>query len=355
MPGEASLGERPRGGHDRGVSRRQFVNDPDDFVSEALEGYVLAHSSLHLNADPAYVIRSHRGDPKVALVSGGGSGHEPLHSGFVGVGMLDAAVPGAVFASPTAYQVTAATKAADLGQGVLQIVKNYTGDVLNFQIAGEISAEDGTRVERVLVDDDVATGSTGDEPDDAEGPGRRGTGATVVVEKLCGAAAERGAPLDVVAALGRRVVTRSATMAVALSGAAAPGSSVPSFDLDDDEVELGVGIHGERAAQRAPFASARELVTQLVEPVAATLELRRGDGVIAFVNGMGATHPLELAVCFREVHAALTARGVEVVRSLVGSYLTSLDMAGVSVTLTRTDDQVLRLWDAPVRTPALRW
>ena len=331
------------------MSRRQFLNDPDEFVTEALEGLVLAHPSLELRTDPTFVIRAHRGAPKVALVSGGGSGHEPLHTGFVGHGMLDAAVPGAVFASPTAFQVTAATRAADLGQGVLQIVKNYTGDVLNFQIAGEISAEEGTRVERVLVDDDLAS----DNGDD--GPGRRGTGATLVVEKVCGAAAERGAPLMEIAVLGRRVVTRSRSMAVALTGAAAPGSAVPSFELADDEVELGVGIHGERAAQRAPFTTARELVRQLVDPLVTELELRRGDGVLVFVNGMGATHPLELSVCFREVHAALAEKGVEVVRSLVGSYVTSLDMAGVSLTLTRTDDQVLRLWDAPVRTPALTW
>lgn len=331
------------------MSRRQFLNDPDEFVTEALEGLVLAHPSLELRTDPTFVIRAHRGAPKVALVSGGGSGHEPLHTGFVGHGMLDAAVPGAVFASPTAFQVTAATRAADLGQGVLQIVKNYTGDVLNFQIAGEISAEEGTRVERVLVDDDLAS----DNGDD--GPGRRGTGATLVVEKVCGAAAERGAPLMEIAVLGRRVVTRSRSMAVALTGAAAPGSAVPSFELADDEVELGVGIHGERAALRAPFTTARELVRQLVDPLVTELELRRGDGVLVFVNGMGATHPLELSVCFREVHAALAEKGVDVVRSLVGSYVTSLDMAGVSLTLTRTDDQVLRLWDAPVRTPALTW
>lgn len=335
------------------MSRRQFVNDPDEFVTEALQGLVLAHPSLALHADPAYVVRADRGRPKVALVSGGGSGHEPLHSGFVGTGMLDVAVPGEVFASPTAFQVTAATRAADLGHGVLQVVKNYTGDVLNFQIAGEINAEEGTRVETVLVDDDHATDPSLTGLDD--GPGRRGTGATLVVEKVCGAAAETGADLAQLAALGRRTVALSRTMAVALSGAAHPGSTRPSFDLADDEVELGVGIHGERAAHRAPFAPARELVGALVAPLVEALELRRGDRVLALVNGMGATHPLELSVCFREVHAALTGLGVEIGRSLVGTYLTSLDMAGVSLTLTRLDDELLRLWDAPVRTPALTW
>ena len=336
--------------HDRVVARRQFVNDPDEFVREALEGLVLAHPSLELHTDPTYVVRAVRGAPKVALVSGGGSGHEPLHTGFVGTGMLDAAVPGAVFASPTALQVTAATKAADLGRGVLQIVKNYTGDVLNFQIAGEISAEEGTRVERVLVDDDLAT-DTGD----GDGPGRRGTGATLVVEKVCGAAAEAGATLEELAMLGRHTVMRSRSMAVALSGATHPGSAVPSFELPDDEVELGVGIHGERAATRAPFGTAHELMRRLVDPLVADLGLRRGDGVLVFVNGMGSTHPLELSVCFREVHRALGELGVEVTRSLVGTYLTSLDMAGVSVTLTRADDGLRRWWDAPVCTPAMVW
>lgn len=336
------------------MTRRQFVNDPDDVVDEALEGLVLAHPSLALHRDPTFVTRAERGPAKVALLSGGGSGHEPLHTGYVGPGMLDAAVPGAVFASPTAFQVTAATRAADLGRGVLQVVKNYTGDVLNFQIAREITAEDdGTDVEVVLVDDDLAT-DTGDDGDPG-GPGRRGTGATLVVEKVCGAAAEAGADLAAVAALGRGVVSRSRTMAVALSGAAHPGESRPSFDLADDEVELGVGIHGERGTARRAFAPARELVRALVDPLAADLDLGRGDGVLAFVNGMGATHPLELSLCFREVHAALAERGVAVVRSLVGTYLTSLDMAGVSVTLVRTDDELVRLWDAPVRTPALTW
>jgi phosphoenolpyruvate---glycerone phosphotransferase subunit DhaK len=336
--------------HDRAVARRQFLNDPDEFVRQALEGLVLAHPSLELHTDPTYVLRADRGAPKVALVSGCGSGHEPLHSGFVGTGMLDAAVPGVVFASPTAWQVAVATKAADLGHGVLQIVKNYTGDVLNFQIAGQISAEESTRVERVLVDDDLAT-DTGN----ADGPGRRGTGATLVVEKVCGAAAEAGAMLDELALLGRHTVAWSRSMAIALSGATYPGSVVPSFELPDDEVELGVGIHGERAATRAPFGTARELMRQLVDPLVADLKLRRGDGVLVVVNGMGATHPLELSLCFREVHQMLGEFGVEVTRSLVGTYLTSLDMAGVSLTLTRVDDELLRLWDAPVRTPALAW
>jgi dihydroxyacetone kinase-like protein len=332
------------------VARRQFLNDPDEFVHEALEGLVLAYPSLELHIDPAYVVRADRGVPKVALVSGGGSGHEPLHSGFVGTGMLDAAVPGAVFASPTAWQVAVATKAVDFGHGVLQIVKNYTGDVLNFQIAGEISAEEGIRVERVLVDDDLAT-DTGEE----DGLGRRGTGATLVVEKVCGAAAEAGVVLDELALLGRRTVARSRSMAVALSGATRPGSVVSSFELPEDEVELGVGIHGERAATRARFGTAGELMRQLVDPLVAELELRRGDGVLVFVNGLGATHPLELLVCFREVHRALGELGIGVTRSLVGTYLTCLDMVGVSVTVTCVDDELLRWWDAPVRTPALVW
>jgi phosphoenolpyruvate---glycerone phosphotransferase subunit DhaK len=335
---------------DQSVARRQFLNDPDDFVHEALQGLVLAHPSLELHTDPTYLLRAARGAPKVALVSGGGSGHEPLHSGFVGTGMLDAAVPGAVFASPTAWQVAAATKAADLGHGVLAIVKNYTGDVLNFQIAGELSAEEGTRVQRVLVDDDLATDTGGQ-----EGPGRRGTGATLIVEKVCGAAAEAGATLDELTMLGRHTVLRSRSLAVALSGATQPGSAIPSFELPENEVELGVGIHGERAATRAPFRTAGELMRQLVDPLVANLGLRRGESVLVLVNGLGATHPLELSVCFREVHQALGERGITVARSLVGTYLSALDMAGVSLTFTRADDELLRLWDAPVRTPALAW
>lgn len=333
------------------MARRQFVNDPQDFVSEALEGFELAHARL-VRYDRAARIVVRAGEasaPKVGLVSGGGSGHEPLHAGFVGEGMLDAAVPGAIFSSPTAAQVHAATVAADRGQGVLQIIKNYTGDVMNFSIAAELAADDGVTVKHVIVDDDLATDGQED------GPGRRGTAAVVAVEKICGAAAERGASLDELVALAERVNGTARTMALALEPLTHPGADRTSFDLPDGEVELGIGIHGERGIARIPFAPARELVAALATPVADALSLASGDRVIVIVNGLGSTHPLELSVVHRELVALLQERGVSVERALVGAYVTALDMGGVSITLLRADDELLELWDAPVTTAALRW
>ncbi len=332
----------------------QFVNDPREHVAEGLAGLERAWPQLvRWNREPSFVARaesSRAQAPKVALVAGGGSGHEPLHTGFVGEGMLDAAVPGAIFSSPTAGQLEAATRAADRGRGVVHIIKNYTGDVLNFSIAAELVADAGIEVETVLVDDDLAT-----ERADGDGPGRRGTAAVVAVEKLCGAAAERGWALADVAALGRRVAASSRTMALALRPCTHPGASRPSFDLEPGEIELGVGIHGERGIGRRPVASAAELAPLLVDPVADALELGDGDRVILIVNGLGSTHPLELSVMFGEAADRLAARGVEVARSLVGSYVTALDMGGCSITAVRADDELLELWDAPVRTPGLTW
>jgi dihydroxyacetone kinase-like protein len=330
--------------------RRQFVNDPQNHVREALAGFERANAHLiRWNRDPSFVARASPAQaPKVGLVAGGGSGHEPLHTGFVGVGMLDAAVPGAIFSSPTAAQVEAATRAVDTGSGVLHIVKNYTGDKLNFSIAAEIVGDDGIAVERVLVDDDLASDS-----DDPDSPGRRGTAAVVAVEKICGAAAERGAPLGELAELGRRVAGESRTMALALAACAHPGESRPSFELADDEVELGVGIHGERGIERVPFTNADELTGLLLAPVADALALAAGEQVLAIVNGLGATHALELSVVFGEVARLLDEREVTIARALVGPYVTALDMAGCSVTLVRADAELLELWDAPVRTPGL--
>ncbi|MGO2821559.1 MAG: dihydroxyacetone kinase subunit DhaK [Brachybacterium tyrofermentans] len=330
--------------------RRSILNDPDDLIPEALEGLALTHpGQLELNAEHRYLSRKEPARDKVGLVSGGGAGHEPLHAGFVGTGMLDVAVAGAVFASPTALQVLAATKAADAGRGVVQIVKNYTGDVLNFRIAGEISGDDAIDTEIVLVDDDVATDSGDD------GPGRRGTAATVIVEKVCGAAAEEGASLAEVAAIGRRAAASARTMSLALAAGTHPGDDSPQFDLEDDEIELGVGIHGERAAKRAPFTDANGLTDLLLEPLLAELDLHRGDEVLAIVNGLGSTYPLELQLVARALHHRLGEADIEISRSLVGSYVTSLDMHGVSITLMPLDDELRRLWDAPVRTPALTW
>ncbi|MDN5687207.1 MAG: dihydroxyacetone kinase subunit DhaK [Brachybacterium sp.] len=330
--------------------RRSIVNDADDLIPEALEGLALTHPSmLTLDTEHRFLTRAEPARDKVGLVSGGGSGHEPMHAGFVGTGMLDVAVAGAVFASPTALQVLAATKAADAGRGVVQIVKNYTGDVLNFRIAGEISGDDAIDTEIVLVDDDVATDSGDD------GPGRRGTAATVIVEKVCGAAAEEGASLAEVAAIGRRAAASARTMSLALAAGTHPGDDRPQFDLGDDEVELGVGIHGERAAKRASFTDANGLTDLLLEPLLAELDLSRGDEVVAIVNGLGSTYPLELQLVARALHHRLGDAGVEISRWLVGSYVTSLDMHGVSITLMPLDDELRRLWDAPVRTPALTW
>jgi dihydroxyacetone kinase-like protein len=329
---------------------RHFVNDPRHLVDEALEGFERSHRDLvRWHRKPSYVVRAGADRPaKVALVSGGGSGHEPLHIGFVGVGMLDAAVPGAVFASPSALQVEAATREVlQGGRGVVHIVKNYTGDIINFAMAAEDLADDGVEIETVVVDDDLAT--------DRDGPGRRGTAAVVAVEKICGAAAERGDDLQTVAGIGRRVTAGSRSLAVALQAGTHPGEQVPSFDLAADEVEFGVGIHGERGIGRRPFAPAAELVRMIVEPLVAALQLRKGADTIVIVNGLGSTHPLELSAVFLDVARLLDDGGIGVARSLVGSYVTSLDMAGCSVTLVRADAELLELWDAPVRTPALSW
>ncbi len=333
------------------MTRRQLINDPDQTVVEALEGMELTYPDLvRFDPDNALVCRRTPARDKVGIVSGGGSGHEPLHAGFVGRGMLDVAVAGAVFASPTALQVQAGTLAADSGRGVVQIVKNYTGDVLNFTIAGELAGDDAVATEMVLVDDDLATDTS-----DPDGPGRRGTAATVTVEKVVGAAAELGASLGEVADIGRRVARTSRTMSLALSAGTHPGQSAPAFELADDEIELGVGIHGERGTGRVPFATADELSELLVAPLVSDLGLAPGSAVVAIVNGLGGTYPLELSIAARGVHKLLTARGVEVARMLTGSYVTSLDMHGISVTLTPVDADLLKLWDAPVRTPALTW
>jgi phosphoenolpyruvate---glycerone phosphotransferase subunit DhaK len=329
----------------------KLINDPADVVSEALRGMAAAHPELRVDHEHRIVFR---GDApvqgKVGLVSGGGSGHEPLHGGFVGPGMLDAACAGEVFTSPVPDQVVAATQGVDGGAGVLHIVKNYTGDVLNFEMAAEIVAADaGTRVESVVVDDDVAV------QDSLYTAGRRGVGLTVLLEKLVGAAADEGRPLDEVAALARRVNESGRSMGMALTSCTVPAVGHPTFDLPEGQMELGVGIHGEPGRSRVPVAPAREIAAMLVEPVLAELGDTSGDGVIAFVNGMGATPLLELYLVHGEVAALLDTAGVRIARSLVGNYITSLDMAGCSVTLLRADEELVRLWDAPVRTPGLRW
>jgi dihydroxyacetone kinase-like protein len=287
---------------------------------------------------------------KVGLVSGGGSGHEPLHGGFVGVGMLDAACPGEVFTSPTPDQLLEATRNVDGGAGVVHVVKNYTGDVMNFEMAAELAVDAaGLKVESVLTNDDVAV------EDSLYTAGRRGVGVTVLVEKLCGAAAESGRDLSAVAALGRKVNGWGRSMGMALSSCTVPAAGKPTFQLDDAQMEIGIGIHGEPGRHRESLGSAAEIAERLVDPIVQDLPFRSGDAVLAFVNGMGGTPLIELYVMFAELRRILDGHGITIVRSLVGPYITSLDMAGCSITLLKLDDELVRLWDAPVNTPALRW
>ncbi|MFD3328331.1 dihydroxyacetone kinase subunit DhaK [Streptomyces sp. NPDC058701] len=331
---------------------KMLINSADTVVADALRGMAAAHPELDVDVERRIIVRRDaREGGRVGLVSGGGSGHEPLHGGFVGYGMLSAACPGEVFTSPVPDQMVQAAKAVDAGQGVLFVVKNYTGDVLNFDMAAELAEEDGIRVERMLVDDDVAV------TDSLYTAGRRGTGATLFVEKIAGAAAEAGAPLDQVAAVARRVNGASRSFGVALSACSTPAKGSPTFDLPEGELELGVGIHGEPGRERRAMMSAREIAEFAVGAVLDDLaQVAPADGpVLALVNGMGATPLLELYGFHAEVAAVLAARGVPVARTLVGNYVTSLDMAGCSVTLCRADDELLRLWDAPVQTSALRW
>jgi phosphoenolpyruvate---glycerone phosphotransferase subunit DhaK len=330
---------------------KKLINAPEDVVTEALEGIEAAHPDLRVDRANKVIYRGDSPRPgKVGLVSGGGSGHEPLHGGFVGLGMLDAACAGEVFTSPVPDQMLAATKLVDGGAGVLHVVKNYTGDVMNFEMAAELAeAETGARVVSVVTDDDVAV------QDSTWTAGRRGVGATVLLEKIAGAAADQGRSLDDVAEVARTVNAHSRSMGLALTSCTLPAVGHPSFDLGDDEMELGVGIHGEPGRERIPLAPARDIAAMLLEPILADLPFRSGEGVVCFVNGLGGTPLIELYVMFNEVRKILAGHGVQIARSLVGSYITSLDMAGTSVTLLRVDDELLSLWDAPVRTPALRW
>jgi dihydroxyacetone kinase-like protein len=330
---------------------KKLINDPNDVVLEALRGIEAAHPDLRVDYENKVVYRGAAPTTgKVGIISGGGSGHEPLHGGFVGQGMLDAACAGDVFTSPVPGQILAATKLVDGGSGILHVVKNYTGDVMNFEMAAEMAAaETGARVVSVVTDDDVAV------QDSTWTAGRRGVGATVLLEKIAGAAAEQGRDLDEVARIARAVNANGRSMGLALTSCTVPAVGHPTFELGDDEMELGVGIHGEPGRQRLPLAPAREVASLLVEPVLSDLPFAKGDPVIAFVNGLGGTPLIELYLMFNEVQKILDHHGVPVARSLVGSYITSLDMAGVSVTLLRVDDELLSLWDAPVNTPALRW
>jgi dihydroxyacetone kinase-like protein len=328
---------------------KKLINAVDDFVRESLEGMERAHGDLiGVNYDPAVVYRSDAPKQgKVGVISGGGSGHEPMHGGFVGVGMLDAACPGAVFTSPTPDQMQWATEKVDGGKGVLHIVKNYSGDVMNFEMAAEL-AEVG-QVEAIVVNDDVAV------QDSLYTQGRRGVGATVLLEKIVGAKAEEGSDLKTVADLARDVNANARSMGLAITSCIVPAAGSPTFDLGEDEVEIGIGIHGEPGRERIKMAGADELTDRLARPVIEDLGLTQGDKALVFVNSMGGTPLAELYVVFRRVAQLLDAGGVEVTRNLIGPYITSLEMQGASVTILRLDDEKTRLWDAPVLTPGLRW
>jgi dihydroxyacetone kinase-like protein len=300
--------------------------------------------------DPAYVVRADAPvQGKVGVISGGGSGHEPMHGGFVGPGMLDAACPGEVFTSPTPDQMLEATKAVDGGAGVLHIVKNYTGDILNFEMAADLAKGEGIEVTSVVTNDDVAV------QDSLYTAGRRGVGVTVLLEKIVGAAAAEGKSLAEVTELANRVNSEGRSMGMALTSCVVPAAGEPTFQLGDDEMEIGIGIHGEPGRERMPIESADQITERLATAVVDDLPYREGDQVLAFVNGMGGTPLLELYIVYRALKKFLDGRGITIARNLVGPFITSLEMAGTSITLLRLDDELTRLWDAPVDTPGLRW
>ena len=329
---------------------KKLINASENVVDEALAGMLAAHPGYIRLEEPNIVVRKDAPrDGKVGVISGGGSGHEPMHGGFVGMGMLDAACPGAVFTSPVPDQMLAATKAVDGGAGVLHIVKNYTGDIMNFELAAEMARDEGLQVSAVVIADDVAV------KDSLYTAGRRGVGGTVLAEKIVGAAAEAGADLETVTALCQKVQDNVRSMGMALTSCTVPAAGNPTFEIADDEMEIGVGIHGEPGRSRTKLASADEITELLATPILDDLPFEQGDSVLAFVNGLGGTPLIELYIVFNKLRQLCAARGVTITRSLVGSYITSLDMAGCSITLLRLDDELTRYWDAPVNTPALRW
>lgn len=351
---------------------KKFINKVEDVVLESLKGMALAHPELEIKTQPHYIYNKNLGKGKVALISGGGSGHEPMHGGFVGKGMLAAACPGEVFTSPTPDQMYEAAKAVDTGAGVLFIVKNYTGDVLNFETAVEMASAEGIKTTNVLVDDDVAV------KDSLYTAGRRGVGGTVIIEKVVGAAAEEGYDLKACTDLANKVNQNTRSMGVALTSCTVPAAGKPTFEIGDDEIEMGVGIHGEPGQKRMKMQSADELTEYMFneilndkqyertlrewdseqnewkEVTLADAPLESGDEVIAFVNSLGGTPLSELYIIYNKLYELCEQKNIKIVRNLVGPYITSLDMQGVSITLTKTNDEILKFWDAPVNTPALK-
>ena len=352
---------------------KKLINAVPDVVKEQLEGMATAHPDLiKVHYEPDYVYRADAPVAgKVAIISGGGSGHEPMHGGFVGMGMLDAACPGAVFTSPTPDQMYEAAKAVNSGAGVLFLVKNYTGDVLNFEMAADMAYAEGIPVQNVLIDDDVAV------KDSLYTAGRRGVGTTVLVEKIVGAAAEAGYNLEQCADLARKANSYGRSMGMALTSCTVPAAGKPIFEIGDDEMEFGIGIHGEPGQKRMKVLPADEVTAMMANEIihdkaysrtVRELEdgqwvdkelvdepFKRGDKVIAFVNSMGGTPVAELYAVYRKLAEVCAAEGIEIVRNLIGPYITSLEMAGMSITLLKADDEILKFWDAPVKTPGLRW
>jgi len=330
---------------------KKLINSPETVVKDALAGMATAHADLiTVCNDPDYIVRADAPvTGKVGVISGGGSGHEPMHGGFVGKGMLDAACPGAIFTSPVPDQMLAATRAVDGGAGVLHIVKNYTGDVMNFEMAAELAAAEGIEVASVITNDDVAV------KDSLYTAGRRGVGVTVLLEKIVGAAAEAGANLAECRRIAEKVNGQGRSMGMALTSCTVPSAGKPTFELAEDEMEIGIGIHGEPGRQRMKLKNAAEITRMLTTSILEDLPFAAGDSVLAFVNGMGGTPLIELYIVYDELSKLLTERQITLSRSLVGSYITSLEMAGCSITLLKLDDELTRLWDAPVHTPALRW
>ncbi|THK41387.1 dihydroxyacetone kinase subunit DhaK [Methylophaga sp. SB9B] len=326
---------------------KKIINHVDNVLDESLNGFAKAHQDIvALNQQPTFVRRlTASSTPKVALISGGGAGHEPLHTGLVGKGMLDAACPGQIFTSPTPDQMLAAAESVENGAGVLFIVKNYAGDVMNFEIAAEML---DCQHDTVLVKDDVSL------PEN-HSTGRRGVAGTLIVEKIVGAAAEQGQDLSQCKALGDHVAKNTASMGFALSSCTVPAAGRPTFDISDNEIEMGVGIHGERGREPMTMASAEELVQHITAAIDKELNPQSGQQILLHVNGFGATPLMELYLVYDLAAKFWEDKGVEIKRSLVGNFTTSLDMAGCSVTLTLLDDEMIALWDAPVNTAALRW
>ena len=330
---------------------KKLINGPKNVVDESLDGLELAHGDIvRVHRDPNFIVRADAPvQGKVGIVSGGGSGHEPLHGGFVGFGMLSAAVPGAVFTSPSPDPIVEATKAVDGGAGVLHLVKNYTGDVLNFETAAELAEAEGITVKAVVLDDDVAV------QDSTYTAGRRGVAGAVLVEKIVGAAAEQGADLDTVVELAQRVNANVRTMGVALTACIVPHAGVPSFDLPEDEIEIGIGLHGEPGRERIKLEPVDRIVDRMLDPILSDLPFASGDRVAVLVNGMGGTPLIELYIALRRVGQVLEEKGITILRTLVGNYTTSLEMQGMSISVLRLDDEMIALYDAPVQTAALRW